>query len=565
MNCQDRIPLSIYLVGVSSPSHYALWNALSIETLAGDIRGKFGNCVSVVVRRVCSTSDVNAVIWEMPPDIGVVGISVELGSLTLTRYLVDALNRQWKAGDFRPAVVFGNTIPTYLPNIFLDMWPSAIVVRGEGEISFRGIISHLLKDTPLEDVPSLVYRKDGFEFTTPWEPPALELLSYAPSLDSLDEVLSFQGSALMETSRGCPWSRCSYCSISSFRNGRLWEPLPFSRVVNNLVNLVEAGIREIEFTDADFIGGRTKEHTERIARLSETIEEVARSHNAQLSFRVFLTPQILYRIGDTEGNSRIRTVLLRLKRAGLAKAYLGIESGCQSQVRRYRKGSQVTDHTRVIKMLRDDIDIELDFGFLLFDPDLTIEEMGEDIRFFRENDLLGGNQWPFRPVRVVVGTPLCDALQASGRLGELDENLLTYAFRFSDERVQRIADAVDKLSGETREIFSAIKVISRLQISHGRRTATAIRATQLVEENALIYLDLLDALILSAQQNITKMESLLQHARRRINELVEQATLDVESGSLQAHATYLMPLLQEYMYREERGRRDKQLIPLEYL
>jgi radical SAM superfamily enzyme YgiQ (UPF0313 family) len=293
MSCQDQKQISVYLVGVSSPSHYALWNDLSVETLAGDIRSTFGNNVSVVVRRVRQASDVNFLIKEMPTDIRVVGVSVELGSLPLTRHLVDELISQWKPECSRPVVVFGNTIPTYMPGIFLDMCPSAIIVRGEGELSFRGIIRHLLEDMPLEGVPSLVYRKGGSEFTTPWESPDLELLSHAPSLDTLADVLSRQGSALMETSRGCPWSRCSYCSISSFRNGNLWEALPFSRVVDNLENLTGVGIRDIEFTDADFIGGRTIEHTERIAQLSEAIKDVARSHNAQISFRVFLTPQIL--------------------------------------------------------------------------------------------------------------------------------------------------------------------------------------------------------------------------------------------------------------------------------
>lgn len=562
MTFQVQIPLNICLVEISSPSHYALWNALSIETLAGDIRGIFGNNVSVVLKRVRQSSEIDDFIREIPTDIGVIGISVELGSLPLTRLVVDALKKLKKQGSSRPTIVFGNTIPTYIPSIFLNMCPSAIIIRGEGEVSFRGIVSHLLEDTPLEEVPSLVYRKGDSEFATPWKPPDFELLKFAPSLDTLPGKLSFQGSALMETSRGCPWSQCSYCSISSFRNGRLWEPLPFSRVVDNLRNLVEAGIRDIEFTDADFIGGRTKAHTERIVRLSEAIKEVAQHHNAQVAFRVFLTPKILYNSRDDDGNDRVRTALHCLKSAGLVKAYLGIESGCQSQIKRYRKGSQLNIHTHVLTMLRDDIGIELDFGFLLFDPDLTLEEMCENIRFFRENDLLRGNQWPFRPVRVVVGTTLCDALRASGRLGALDENLLTYSYNFSDERVQQIADAVDRLSAETREIFSAIKVVSRLQIDIGKRTETTSRAAQIVEENALIYLDLLEALTLSAKRNIPNSESLLQYARRRICELIDQVTIDVESGLLREHAAFLMPRLKEYRCRVEQGEVAKLLIQI---
>jgi radical SAM superfamily enzyme YgiQ (UPF0313 family) len=546
MVLQENRPLIILLVGVSSPSHYALWNALSLETLAGDIRGTFGDRVSLIVRRVHQCSDINELIRELPLDIGVIGVSVELGSLPLTRNLVDALNNCWKPESSQPAIVFGNTIPTYLPSIFLDMWPSAIIVRGEGELSFRSVVNHFLLNTPLENVPSLVYRKDGSDYMTRFEPPNLELLTHAPTLDTIEDVLSCQGSALMETSRGCPWSRCSYCSISSFRNGRLWESLPLSRVKDNLVNLVAAGIHEIEFTDADFIGGRTVKHTERIDKLSEIIKEVALFHNTQISFRVFLTTQILYKHGDTEGNNRIRIALEGLKSAGLSKAYLGIESGCQSQIKRYKKGSRLSIHSRVLNMLRNDIGIEVDVGFLLFDPDLTLEEMVENIRFFRENNLLRGNQWPFRPIRVVLGTPLCDSLRASGRLGNFDQNLLNYSYRFSDMRVQQIADAVDKLSAETRDIFYTIKTVSKLQISPGRQTAAAGWATELVKENARIYLDLMEELTRQAQQGTPSSESPLQSARDRLNELVDKVSLDVETGLLRDHAEFLMPRLQEY-------------------
>ena len=34
-------PILIRLIQISSPDHYALWNALSSETLAGDLRGEF--------------------------------------------------------------------------------------------------------------------------------------------------------------------------------------------------------------------------------------------------------------------------------------------------------------------------------------------------------------------------------------------------------------------------------------------------------------------------------------------------------------------------------------------
>ncbi|OFX84164.1 MAG: hypothetical protein A2W99_00100 [Bacteroidetes bacterium GWF2_33_16] len=539
-------PLSILLISVSSPEHYALWNALSIETLAGDIKGTFGNKVQVRINRIRQNTDIDVVIENLDPATGIIGISVELGSLLLIKVLVERLKTHLKSQNFKPTIVFGNTIPTYQPDLFFDIWPSAIVVRGEGEFSFRGIVNHLLNNKRLDEIPSLVFRKDGVKVSTRFTPPDLTLLKHSPTLDTINEVLSCNGSALMETSRGCPWSRCSYCSIASFRNGRKWESLPLERIRENLIKLIDAGVQEIEFTDADFMGGRSIEHTERIQQLSKIIRDVSLFYNKQISFRVFLTPQILYRPEDEEGNIRIKKALESLKAAGMSKVYLGVESGCQSQINRYKKGSKLSAHSHVINMLRKEIGCEIDFGFLLFDPNLTLKEMSSDIKFFKDQDLLRGNQWPFRPIRVVHDTPLHKTLLEAGQLGEFDENLLNYSYSFSDKKVQIIADIVDNLSAETREIFYAVKTISKLQISPGKQTKAAICALDIVKENALIYLDLMEALEKQIKKKIPDIEPYKQLARKHIDNLIKKTKHEVEKGLLIEHADFLLQRIKEY-------------------
>ena len=538
--------VSICLIAVSSPSHYSLWNALSVETLAGDLRGAFPDDVFVTVTRIQQPGQIDSIVDRIPANVDVVGLSVELGSLSLTRRLVTALESSGIVKDCHAQLVFGNALPTHMPRLFLDMCSEAFVIRGEGELSMRGVVSHVREGCPLEEVPSLVYRREGVDHETPWVTPDLASLRYPPALDTIDAVLPHKGNVLVESSRGCPWSQCTYCSVRPFRNGRLWEPLPFERVVENLDQLLAAGIREFEFADPDFLGGRATEHTERLSRLSLAMQEMADARDTAFTFRVFLTPHMLYRPGEVEVNTRIQAALVQLKQAGLVKVYLGIESGCKSQLKRYRKGNRLEDIGLVLKMLRRQIGVEVDVGFLLFDPDLTIEEMVQDVRFFREYDLIKGNQWPFRPVRAVPGTPLCETLRTAGRLKDFDENLVSYGYDFSDPRVQRIADAVDLLSAETREVFYALKVVAKLQMSSGKRTAAAAKAAAFVEANARIYLDLLDRLAESAQEAFQAFSLCVEQAGRAIDALVDLVAKEVESGSLQEHADFLGPRIAKY-------------------
>ncbi len=52
-------PVLIRLIQSSSPSHYTLWNALSVETLAGDLRGEFLEMVDVTIDRIRSEKEIN--------------------------------------------------------------------------------------------------------------------------------------------------------------------------------------------------------------------------------------------------------------------------------------------------------------------------------------------------------------------------------------------------------------------------------------------------------------------------------------------------------------------------
>jgi len=539
--------LKIVFIQLSSPNHYGLWNALSVESLAGDLSGVFRNKVNIKVERIFTSDGIASLIKKINLNIDIFAISVELGSLPLAKQLIKSIKMKYsQATRHTPQFVFGNTIPTYMPELFLQLEPKAIVVRGEAEESMRGIVRNMINGTSLENIPSIVYQINGHMKETEWISPSMSSLIYPPSTHTLDRTLTHDGNAIIESSRGCPWSQCSYCSILSGRNGRKWEAFPFKRVTANIERLVEKGINELEFVDADFLGGRKPENIERLYQISSAINSINQSYNIYLSFRIFLTPHILYRKNEKHINRDIYNAIAHLKKVGLSKVYLGIESGCNSQLKRYRKGNDKDVVFHVLKMFRDDLNIPIDLGFLLFDPDLSIDELVESTKFYKRENLINSNQWPFRAVRVTPSTSLFEKLKKEGRLGHFDPNLLCYSYRFKDIRVQKIFDIIDKLSSETRDIFYALKSISKLKFNKSKYHIEAQRAYQLVVDNANIYIELLDFLGNIYQGIEIDEREIVSRANIKINKLIMEVSEEVESGIFTKHKSYLEPKIREY-------------------
>ncbi len=156
----------------------------------------------------------------------VVGLSVSsvnqsIGAFTLARLIKEELPRTL-------VVVGGNTFNRFtgqlLENALLYRWVDGYVV-GEGETALLRLAQAMAGDRNLEHVPNLFWRRD-------WQQPQSELpdpgmivenpkagaedLNALPLPDfdgmPLDRYLSPLPVLPLETSRGCPWARCAFCS-----------------------------------------------------------------------------------------------------------------------------------------------------------------------------------------------------------------------------------------------------------------------------------------------------------------------------------------------------------------
>lgn len=523
----------IVLVALSSPGHYSYWNSLSAETLAGDLRGHFRDQINVqVVDMACDAAPdyISGRIAHSRPDI--IGFSVYPGTAGKCLDIVRRLDGLPIIQERKPLLAFGNKVPTYFPEQFLRSDLRSVVVMGEAEDSFRGLVEHVTSKRPLESIPNLAFMSVGGLRTTERSLPDPQTLVHPPGLDTIPRVLRNGGNALVQTSRGCSWSECSFCIINSWRLGQAWAALPTDRVLANIRQLAQAGVSEIEFADDDFMGPENDDAFERLRTIAQGIADAGRESatTGRITFRIFLNPHQVYRPSDGQWNARVRTLLLELREAGLVKVYIGLDSGCESQLRRYRRPATLRHIEGALGTLRS-LRIGIDVGFIMFDPLLRLQEMIENVRTFREWNLIEHNQWPFRPMEVYPGAMMFAEMRDRGLLGVEDSNFGAYAYAYDDPRVQRIAEAIDHLSQPYRALFYALKSISKRQYDLSRKDQTTLRAQHYVEQNGLVFLELMEAAGLAfLDSQPDALDSLCDHAREVIHGLVCSIDREISEG-----------------------------------
>jgi radical SAM superfamily enzyme YgiQ (UPF0313 family) len=533
----------VLFVSFGSPAHYALWNSLSVETLAGDLIGEFGDKVKVGLAHVHDSDTAEAVLLHLrsnPTDI--LGVSVELGALPLLQRFAEEFAQASVA--HRPLLVLGGQLATYCPETFLDdpRFSAAIICIHEGELAMRGLVEHVRKGRDLTDIPNLVYRDNTNRAIVASDLRAIDLvmLPHPPSTETAKAGMI----NMVQASRGCNFS-CTFCTRHEMWDPvqKLnvvtdhprckpfcgWRPFALPRVLENVERLVARGIDEIEFCDDEFFGGRSKKYLDRVNAIADGIRRIGKKYDTELCFRVFTAPLIVARFPHNErirkANAMVLSAIENLISAGLVRVYLGLDSANASQKTRYGRSESVDEGRLAIDLLRN-LGLDIDVGFIMFDPELTLEEMLDNLNYFENAGLVEYNTWPFRPLVVNEGTAIKQRLEERGLLtGVRDPNFVAYEYRFKDPRVGRVAQLVEKMAEASAPIFYAIKTISR---THWRKKDTPKTrfARRIAQDNAKIYLKLMRDLVECAGSavDVPREQRCCDEAMSAIFSLVEKVT-----------------------------------------
>jgi radical SAM superfamily enzyme YgiQ (UPF0313 family) len=277
------------------------------------------------------------------------------------------------------------------------------ICLGEGETTFSALAKAVLEGRGVENVPGLALRRDDGSISAS-APTAITLddLPWA-ARDELPAVLNEGFAASVFTSRGCPY-RCTFCGTGAVSSGLEARASYRTRSIEGVVDEIEYLVKDydigfVSIVDDLFLA-KSPSSQERAKVLAD--ELVRRGLQIGFMFDARL---------DAVFDLRL---FAHLKRAGLRKVFIGVETGSHEQLRQYNKRHlpDQSDPAGPIVALQE-IGIEVIPGTIMFHPEVKRSELQETFRVLKA----AGCEIPSKLVDCVTaypGTPLHREYAAKG-------------------------------------------------------------------------------------------------------------------------------------------------------
>lgn len=226
-------------------------------------------------------------------------------------------------------IVLGGPEVSFDPDVILQNHPTVdFIVKGEGEVTFRELLLQLVNGESPHVIPGLILR-EGDQIVAGPDRPLMTNLDQIPSpfIDHLDE---FENKLVYyESCRGCPFN-CQYCLSSTFNGVRTFSR---QRIEDDLLRLVNAGVRKVKFVDRTFNFG--PDHALHIMKF-------LLGHHGETSFHFEITAHLL--------TDEILDFLEKVP-AGLFQFEIGVQSTYQPTLKQIRRLDDFDRLTQVVHRL----------------------------------------------------------------------------------------------------------------------------------------------------------------------------------------------------------------------
>ncbi|MCI4342000.1 MAG: B12-binding domain-containing radical SAM protein [Thermoplasmata archaeon] len=291
-------------------------------------------------------------------------VGVHTKSLTYPRAVeIAAMAREGPA-----LAVAGGPDAATRPELYLDSGFD-VVVTGEGEVTLAELARKVADGESTADIPGTVVRSGGSLHRNPSRPflqdldalplPAWDLVDMEGYLHRWEQRTGERRAALL-TSRGCPFD-CSWCSKPAF--GRSFRQQSPGRVLDEVEALVKRyRVDYLRFCD-DVFGIQR--------RWLEELLDGLEARQLHLKFECLARVDLLK-----------PDLLARMRRAGLERVYLGVESGSQKMLDVMNRGTRLAQVESIAQALRREQVRQ--FWFLMLGyPGETLEDIEATLRLFR--------------------------------------------------------------------------------------------------------------------------------------------------------------------------------------
>ncbi|MBI5075207.1 MAG: B12-binding domain-containing radical SAM protein [Nitrospirae bacterium] len=274
------------------------------------------------------------------------------------------------------------------------------VIIGEAEAPFVSLAGAVSAGRSVYELPGIVDRPGLCKSSSRKQQPITDLDSIPFPMRT--EALYRLSEVNILGSRGC-YGRCTFCYINGYYGqGVPWRGRSPENIAAEIsVIMQERGKKEFYFTDPNFFGpGQTGQ--ERALRIAALLKPM------NIAFG------IEGRVNDIHDKT-----IAALVDAGLRHILIGLESGRDESLRRMNKMTTVAQNEQALRILRKH-GIEPNVGFIMFEPDSSLEDIRTNFEFLKRNDLLKNLSVTanvlYHHQIVLEGTQAFHALKQEGRL-----------------------------------------------------------------------------------------------------------------------------------------------------
>ncbi|MDD4508700.1 MAG: radical SAM protein [Eubacteriaceae bacterium] len=300
-------------------------------------------------------------------------------------------------------------------------------------------------------------------------------------------------------SRGC-YNNCTFCYINPYYGNASGCPRWRGRSPENIIAEIDQIIAQTDhryfyFTDPNFYGPG-EAGKKRVLKLAALLKQ------RPITFGI-----------EARANDIDQETTAALVDAGLKNILVGLESGREEVLVRLNKHTTVAQNETALAILRAN-GIEPNVGFIMFEPDSTLEDLRVNFDFLTRNHLLDRLEISVNVLYhhqiILAGSRSYEELKAAGRLNISDHSVYEADTDYSHPQVADLAALMRQL---TNHIFD--HMASTWSLSEAGDPATLQRYKAI---NGLLVQTFGD--ILNAPGLLEKSDTILKHVTGQIDTIM---------------------------------------------
>ncbi|MEV4915843.1 radical SAM protein [Streptomyces tirandamycinicus] len=304
------------------------------------------------------------------------------------------------------------------------------IVRGEGEYAIVELAARISQGLPLDKMRGLSLRVNGEFVRTPDRPRIRDLDSLAfPARHDLKQMLAENThgstSAYLVASRGC-YASCTFCSIHQIYGDHNVVRRSPESIADEMQSIKDNfGVNRFSFVDDLFIMPSPNG-----IRWVHDFCDLLTERKLEVNF-----------YAEMRADTIEKSLVKRLMDVGMHRLFIGAESGVDSVLVRWDKGTTVEDNNRALRELREVgmAPHQINFGYIMFDPEMTFAELKEQYQWIRDSGY-AKVQHLQNKMNIYWGTPQYQRMIDQGRV---DSSALgdRWIYNFDDPKVDSFEPA----------------------------------------------------------------------------------------------------------------------------